>query len=466
MADLLPLPLHSYRTATDSSARLVNCFAEAAPEGAKGPLTLRRAPGIASLAAAGQGPGRGTHVMKGVFYCVSGSQLYRVGADGTASSLGTIPGTSPVSMSDNGIQLAIIANGAGYAYSSGGLAQITDPDFTSRHAGMSDFIDNYIVLVDEGTGQFFCSDLTDVTNYDGLDFATAEGAPDDLITLKVDHRAILLVGSESSELWQNASNAEGFPFERIVNGFIEIGGAAKNAIVKQDNSVFWLANDRTFRRLSGSTPVRVSQHGVERKWRNYQRVDDAQCMRYTLDGHLAIAITFPTAGATWIFDCTTNEWHERESYRFEMWDVSGIESVYDKIFVQRASTGEIGILDPETYTEWTQTLRAEWTYQPIYSEGRGVEINRLEMGIETGVGLVTGQGADPRITLEISEKGGREGTFESCSTRSIGAQGEFNERVNWDGLGTSDDPVFRASLSDPVPLTVWDTKIDAKGMKI
>lgn len=465
MADLLPLPVHSYRLDTQSSARLVNVFAEVAPEGAKGPITLRRAPGIASFAVCGAGPGRGLHVMKGRLYAVSGSALYRVGASANVDNLGSISGTTPVSMADNGTQLAIVTSGTSYVFD-GGLSAIGDPDFTSRRAGACDFLDNYLVIVEEESGRFFCSDLTDFTNYDALDFATAEGAPDDLVTLRVDHRAILLVGTESSELWQNASAGSGFPFERIANGFIEIGGAAKNGIGKQDNSVFWLANDVTFRRLNGATPTRVSQHGVERAWRLYSRIDDAQCMPYTLDGHLCMAVSFPTAEATWVFNCTTNEWFERESYRFDAWDVSGIAACYGRVFVQRASTGEIGVLDPKTYTEWNQTLRAEWAYQPIYAQGNGVEINRLEMGIETGVGLLSGQGSDPRITLEMSRRGGREGTFKSCGTRAVGAQGEFKTRVHWDGLGTGDDTVIRASYSDPTPLTVWDTKIDAQGLEV
>jgi hypothetical protein len=460
----LPLPIHSYKIDTQSSARLVNTFAEATPQGAKGPVTLRRAPGILPFTTCGSGPGRGLHVMKGALYAVSGAQLYRVGSAADVTALGAIAGITPVSMADNGTQLAIIASGLGYVFASG-LASITDPDFTSRHAGPCDFLDNFLLLVEENSGRFFCSDLADFTNYDALDFATAEGAPDDLLTIKVDHRAALLVGTDTSELWElDTSNGAGFPLTRIANGFIEIGGAAKSGICKQDNSVHWIANDRTFRRLVGATPVRTSQHGVERAWRKYARVDDASCVPYTLDGHLCVVVNFPSAAATWVLDCTTNEWHEREGYRTSAWDVSGIVKCYDKLFVQRASTGEIGILDAQTYTEWNNTLRAEWAYQPIYAQGNGVQLHRLEMGLETGVGLLSGQGSDPRILLELSRSGGREGTFKSFGSRSMGAQGKFKTRVHWDGLGSGNNTVIRASLSDPVPLTIWDTKINAEGL--
>jgi hypothetical protein len=459
MADV-PLPLHSYRIESVSSARLVNTYAEKAPEGSKGPIILRRAPGIASFCACGTGPGRGLHAMAGILYAVSGSKLYRVSSAATTTDLGTIAGSVLVSMTDNATQLAISASHSMYVYD-GALLPVSDPDVPDS-LGKIDFLDNYLIGVREGTGQFVCSALADFTDFDALDFATAEGAPDNLLTLAVDHRAALLVGGKSSEIWENVSAGADFPFTRVPNGFIELGGLSRDGICKQDNSVFWLANDRTLRRLTGATPQRVSQHHVEREWRKYETVTDARCSPYTLDGHLCVAVTFPTADHSWIYDCTTNEWHERESYPTSAWDVCAIVECYGRVFVQRASTGEIGVLDPNVYSEWGSTLRAEWAYQSLYSEGKGIQVHRLEMGIQTGVGLESGQGSNPRIMLERSKLGGRDGTYRPLSARSLGTQGKFKTKVHWDGLGTADDHGFRAWTSDAVPLTVWNTIADAE----
>lgn len=461
---MIPLPIHSYRIDTESTARLVNCYAEAAPKGAKGPVTLRRAPGITPFCQPGFGHGRGLHTMKGVLYGISGNQLYRIASDASAAAQGLVAGTELASMANNGTQLAIIVPGHGYVYS-GGLAEITDSDFTTRRAGVCGFIDNYLALVDEGTGQFICSDLADFSSFDGLDFASAEANPDDLITLAIDHRTIVLVGTNSIELWENNPTGSGFPFQRIINGVVELGGAAKFGIAQQDNSVYWVASDRTFRRLDGVTPVRVSQHGVEVAWRKYARVDDARCFPYSLNGHLAVAVTFPSQQKTWIHDCTTQEWQERESFYQSAWDVSGIAEAYGKIFVQRTSTGEIGILDPDAYTEWGQTLIAQWAYQPIYAGGKNVQIHRIQMGIETGVGLVSGQDAQPRLNLEISRQGGREGSFRPSGSRSLGRQGAYATQVHWDSLGQGRDTVIQARLSAAVPLTVWDTMIEAETLR-
>lgn len=451
------LPFHSYALEDSaSSARLLNCFGEAAPKGAKGPLILRRAPGIPAFCACGVGPGRGLHVMQGVLYAVSGGTLFKVLANGTTVSQGAVPGTRRLFSADNGTQLLLITETAGFVSSGGTTAAITDIDFTSRRAGATAFIDNYAAIVDEGSGQWFITDLADFTNVDGLAFATAEGAPDNLITLAVDHRQVVLVGSDSTELWDN-TGASGFPFERAPNGLIELGGTARHGIVKQDQSVCLLASDRTIRRLQGNTWMRISQHGVERALRNYATVEDCEASAYTLDGHLCTAWNFPSAGKTWLCDHTTQEWHERESYHRQVWDVVDIAEAYGQVFVQRATTGEIGTLSRTAFEEWGQALLAVWTFQSLYNGGQRVTLNRLELGIETGVGLSTGQGSDPRITCQVSKDGGKSFPI-TMPTRSIGAQGKYRQRVHWDRFGDAEDMVIRMELADPVPLTIWDAQ--------
>jgi hypothetical protein len=262
----------------------------------------------------------------------------------------------------------------------------------------------------------------------------------------------VLVGKTSGELWENVGGS-GFPFVRSPNGFFEIGGVGKFAITKQDQSVHWLANDLTLRRLSGNTAQRTSQHGFERAVRTYASTSDCQMFSYNLDGHMCVVIRFPEV-ATWVYDCTTQELHERQTYGRDDWDVSGIAECYGKVFVQRASDGAIGILSKDYYEEFEDTLVASWTYQNI--KGDRQTVDRLEMGIETGVGLVTGQGSDPELSLEVSYDGGRK--YSAMPTRKFGAQGATRTRVHWDRLGSGDNIVFRVSLSDPVPLTLWDTR--------
>jgi len=455
----IPLPIHSYRidSRAANNARLVNCYAEQAPVGGKGPVYLRLAPGVASYAATGAAEGRGLHVMRQTLYAVAGTTLYSV-AGGTATTLGTIPGTGPVFMADNGASLVVVVPGTGaYAWNGSTLAQITDTDFTTRNPGAVDFLDNFLLFVERGSGRFFSSDLADATSYDALLFATAEVAPDDLVTLACNQQEVVLLGQTTGERWYNAGTS-GFAFARIPGGSFELGCLAEHSVFKLDNTIGWLASDLTARMLRGAVPQRISQHGVESAWRSYSRVDDCKAFTYTHDGHLCAVLTFPTAGATWVYDATTNEWHERETYGADGWSISDAAQVGETTYVQNSETGAIGTLSASTFTEFGDTLRFEATFEGVQQENARLFFSRLELLCEVGQGLITGQGSDPRVTLEMSNDGGR--TWHTLPTRTLGAIGEYMTRVKWDGLGSARHRVFRLSGSDPVPFTMWGANLD------
>lgn len=465
----LQLPVHSYQHTSRpvGCERLVNCFAEVAPPEGKAPTALLRSPGTVSYNA-GAAIGRGAFNWNETLYVVEGTHLYSISSGGLSGgsidkiNWGTIDGSNRVSFGVTPTQLVICASPNAYVFDGTTVTQITDADYTSRGGAQVVSIDGYVVFREPNTGRFFASDLNNASSYNALSFATAEGYPDNIIGMIVDHRQIVLGGSQSIELWSNVGTSP-FPFARDANGFIEIGCAAGDSFAKADNSIFWLANDLTVRRLAGYTPQRVSQHGVELAIGSYDTVSDAFGFGYTQNGHIFYVLTFPTEGHTWVLDVTTGEWHERESFGADYWKPICAVPVYNKIFVQHSSTGNIGYLDTDTYTEMSDgggagTLRSEWTYGSVYDSGRRTFHSNLSVLVETGVGLTSGQGSDPEIMLDVSDDGGR--TWRAMTNKKMGEIGQYRKRVQWPRLGSSRDRVYRNAVSDPVKVTVSDAQLE------
>lgn len=442
------LPVASYAQPSRSPQRLVNVYAQAST-GSKGPVELIGAPGIAPFATL-TGVGRGLFVMRGTLYAVAGQTLYKIDETGSPTTLGALPGSEKLQFAGNGVQI-VFSNK--YLYSNSTVAAITDPDLPALSA--IDYIDGYVVWAESGTQRWGCSELYDGATYDGLDFASAEAWPDDIVTLKVDHRQVILFGQESTEIWWNSGAGAGFPFERLAGGYLEYGCLARLGVVKQDNSVFWLANDRTVRRLTGQTPVRVSQHGVEERIAGYARVDDCEAFPYTWDGHLFCVFRFPSAGACWVFDVTTNEWHERVTYDSTTWDVVDAAHCYGKVFVQSGTTGAVGSLSDSVYTEFGGVLRREWTYPQVYDTNRRLVHAELELVARTGDAPL---GQVPAVLLEVSDDGGN--TWTLLPPRELGRTGEYRHLVRWSRLGQARDRVYRMSVDDAtVPVRVLDTTL-------
>jgi hypothetical protein len=461
----LPVASSRHRSPPASTSRLVNAMVEALPPDAKTPSVLVRAPGVSQWGTCGTGPIEGLHADHGLLYAVSGGGFYSITSGATATFRGAVGSSAEIDMDSNTTAVVIVSPPLAYSYTPGTttFAAISDSDFTARGAGDVEHLDGYMLFREPSTGRFFASDLNSVSAYDSLMFATAEGSPDALVGLKVDHRNAVLFGEKTVELWEN-TGASGFPFERMINGLVEIGCINGKTVAKGDNSVWWVADDYTVRRLEGMTPMRVSHHPLE-KWLLDATLASMRGYFYSLEGHLCYVLTAPEG--CWVFDVTTQQWHERATYDETSWNWANPVRFAGKVLVGSTDSNVIGELDPEYYYELGETLRMEWTYQPVYAEGARAFHDRLDLIIETGVGLTSGQGSAPEVMLSFSDDGGR--TWVNLPNRSLGAIGAYTTRVFWAGLGScasAHGRVYRAAVSDPVRVAITDTILTVRGGRL
>jgi len=467
------LPLGSYKMPMPaaSSRRLVNAYAEQPPpDNPRGqPVWLKRAPGIAAWADTEETECRGAIVMGGVPYVVAGSSVYSASSNGTLTAMtgDAVTGTGPVKLATNGTMFVICpGNGDGFSCDGSTVSEITDATFTDGGGADPVFVDGYLVFRRPGTARFFNTGLN-VLTFNALDVATAEGAPDDLVSLIANHRELILAGSDSVERWYNAGNSPGSPFSRSPSGFHELGCAAGNSLANQDHTAFMLANDRTVRRLADNWQ-RVSQHAIESIIQRMAQISDCIALPYRQEGHHFVAFTFRNAGRTLVLDVNTGEWHERESridtVSLGYWRPAFIVEAYGRQIVGDTQSGKLGILDPDTHEEWGEPQVVEAVFQPAYGEGRNILHREFRLGVTPGQGTPTGQGYDPQVTLFRSNDGGN--TFQSLGLRPLGKMGEYAKRhCRWGGLGTSDKRVYKVQFSDPVPMMLLDAQVEVEGAR-
>jgi hypothetical protein len=306
------------RSVNAADARMVNLFPEVIPEGGKEPAFLNRAPGLKLLANMGDGPIRGLWQFGGYGYAVSGEVLYKIDSLWNVFPLGTVSGSSgPVSMSDNGTQLFVACNGPSFIYNSLTLQfkQIDDPDFPG--AVTVGYLDGYFVFNEPNSQRIWITSLQDGTSIDPLDFASAEGSPDGLVSILVDHREAWLFGTNSVEVWYDSGAAD-FPLSPVQGAFNEVGCIAAFSVAKLDNGIFWLGADARGKgivyRANGYTAQRVSTHAVEWQIQQYGNLSDAVAYTYQQDGHPFYVLIFPSANTTWVYDVATSLWHERAAF--------------------------------------------------------------------------------------------------------------------------------------------------------
>ena len=482
------------RSVNAAAARMVNLFPEIVPEGGMEPAFLQRCPGLKLQQTIGDGPIRGlwAHQTRGEdFYVVSGSEVYKLtGLTSTPIKLGDVTGTGPVSIADNGTQIFFACNPDAFIYdeSNDTFSQVTDPDFPG--AVTVGYLDGYFVFNEPSSQKIWVTQLYDGFQVEPLDFASAEGSPDGVVGVFVDHRECWVFGTDSTEVWYDAGGAD-FPLAPIQGAFNEIGCVAPHSIAKMDNTVFWLGCDARGQgiiyRAIGYNAQRVSTHAIEWRIQNYTNMSDAVAYTYQQDGHAFYVISFPEADETWVFDASTGAWHQRSSYTARAATEGAFESTafettafYWASFVNPSSTtgqfsrhrsncqcnfnGNIVVGDYDNGNVYTfdldvhddagvaqRWLRA-WRALPTGQNNLKRTIQHsLQLECETGVGIPDGIGSDPQAMLRWSDDGGH--TWSNEHWASMGKIGGTGTRVIWRRLGATlklRDRVYEVSGSDPV----------------
>lgn len=437
---------------------LINLYPEKAPPDARVPFFLKSTPGQKLFTTIGTGPIRGLKTMKGVLYAVSGTKLFKVASASGATELGDVGGTGPVMIEGNGHQLAVLSSKVLFVYNvqTENFDQVTDPDFPG--ALTMTWLDGFnIFSFPDDSGQWGYSAIYDATDYDALDYATAEALPDRLIRIINHKRLLYLMGWESVEVWYNSGAAD-LPFERIGSGVVEYGCYAPHSVAKLDDGLFFLASDGEVKRLDGMAATRISTHAIETAIEGYRAPDEATAFAYTSQGHKFYVLNFEEA--TWVYDASIDLWHQRQTYLKKRWEVDHYTFAYRKHLVGDIANGNIYELDHETYTDNGNVIVREAVSPPLQSVTDQPETYaNLELDMETGVGLPEGQGANPKIVLTYSKDSGR--TWSNDWETNIGKQGEYFHRAKWQGsLGSADVMVLRVRISDPVPISIYAVKAE------
>ena len=448
---------YSARSLIANAQRCVNLYVEANPPDSAAPFTFYGTPGRKLWSTLPTYPVRYMdEVSNGDLFAVGGSTLYHYlgGAWAELATLETY--TGPVYAADNGTSV-VFTDGTTTAPTVN-LSTYATGYMSGEGWYGSDFVefmDGFFIFNRPGTQQFYCTAAYDLT-LDALDFASAESVPDKLVRIIRDHNEIWMFGTKSIEVF--GSSGDSFPFARISGATQEMGCAAPHSVCRMDNSLFWLGaderGDAMFWRAQGYQPGRISMHPLEEEMRSYARIDDAFAYSYQQSGHSFYVVTFPTAGKTWAYDASTQQWGER-AYRA---DTNRLERVRDNchVFHERKhlvgdhETGDIYELDLDTYTDNGAPIERIKSFQHMTSDNVRQFFDSLTLDMQAGVG--NSADSDPQVSLRWSDDGGN--TWSTMLTASLGQVGQFASKPNFNRLGMGRSRVFEVSMAVDGPVAL------------
>lgn len=429
-----------------NSARMVNCYLE--PVGSE--MVIKSVLGMDPVDdgsgggfVVGSGTVRAMEEINNTLYVVQGGVLYRVlilasvSSDGTTTTtsgiaqvLGSVSDSVQTSISSNDGNITVTAGANYYLWDGTTLSQPTFGAFSSFSS--VSYIGGLTVLT--GGNQIQWSDIYDPDTLDGLSFGTADAFDGSIVRGMTIGGRYWVFKDRSIETWYQ----NGADLAPIAGAAIEYGLLAYNLLAKIPNGAFFVSSEGKVMILSGSQPQPISSRGVETAIANDT---PSRCFHYQDEGHDFLVICFEGRPA-WVYDLGTGLWHERaEGPTQEPWSA-----------VQAAKTGSrwFAITDDGSLSYLARTnidganpLIRQVTTKTLRSDGNRFRLSRFE--VEGRVGR-SDLGRDAIVELEMSRDAGE--TWTDPKPRSMGAQGNYNQRMVWRSLGQFREGTARLTWSD------------------
>lgn len=455
-----------YSKAADAQ-RSINLYTEILGPRSKSPKALYGTPGRRIFCALPEGPSRCIYTIKQLpprsdrVFVVSGTKFYEIFATGLYNEIGTVVNDDlHASIAENPTQLFIASGKYGYIYNK--QSGVFTGPIANVSPSSADFLDGFFIAYIDNSQDFQISDPNNGLIWDPSNFGTASGSPDNIVATLPDHKTLWQFGSGSIQVFYNSGAAD-FPFESVPAGFIEQGTIAARSPVKLDNSVFWVGGDvrggGIVFRADGYRPSRISNHAIEDIIRNMTNISSLWAYGYQEDGHSFYVINSPDDNVTIVYDVATDEWHERGTWRPDLDRYLADRAIthtfgFNKHLVGNNTDGTIYESSIDIYMDDTLLIRRLRRAPYLSDEMKWTRHKRLNIDVDPGVGLVSGQGSDPQMSLRWSDTVCR--TWSNERTTSIGKIGEDTRRAVFNRLGKARSRSYEMTFSDPCKLVVLD----------
>lgn len=482
-----------------SPQRTINWYVEIYDDGTenkdtKSPKAMMPCPGGVLAATISPDP---LNTCRGLYYSSSGSApnyaprlygcwgstVYRFDTNfAVAHAIGTVSNNGePVVMTDNGFDFVLVDGESMYSYplnaqdDAGTWATVELPYVPGSSTEKVKpthvcFLGQRLIINNRfgNTWHFSQLGLTTFDTIGNLDFYSAESSSDPISGLRVVNATLWIFGYRSIEMYRSSDNQDD-PYSYVGGSATQVGIKAPKSLATVNDKVFWLAGsdvgvDAVYMG-SGTSMERVSTMGIEDQIVSCSQREQAIGWSYANNGNTFYVLSFVYSNRTFVYDASGKTWHERLARNINSgeWLVYPYQwGVYanNKIYAGTINGSALAYLDDNSTYDWDGAQIVRQRVSPIYWNQLN-PVTMKEITIDCQVGMtpqLVSLGSDPQIMLEVSKDSGY--TYGNIKQKSLGKQGNYRKVVRWNALGIGRNIVLRITVSDPVPIAIYQARLD------
>lgn len=393
---------------------------------------LRPSDGIVNIGAA-TGEARGGISWNGELYRVMGTNLVKITREGTTTTIGLIPGSGQVIFDYGFDRLAIAADGKLFYLVGNVLSQVTDPDLGTVLDVT--WLDGYFVATD---GEFLVvTELNDPSSVNPLKYGSSEADPDRINSVMRIRNELYAINRHTIEVFDNVGG-DLFPFQRIEGGQIQKGALGTHTSCVFQDTIACLGSGRNeppaVYLATNAQTTKISTRDIDHVLARFSESVLSECLVESVVGLGKACLYIHLPDRALVFDSNATQetgqpvWYILTSALTTEWGrykAKDFVWCYDKWNVADPTDARFGYITESRSDHWGVPIRWEFGTLMLYNEGRGAQVQALELVSLTGRNAF---GTDPTISTEYSVDGV---TWSQPKFIHVGGPGNRLKRLVW-----------------------------------
>jgi hypothetical protein len=426
------------------------------------------------LTISGSTPVRGIFGTQSQFWQAQDNVITSYNSAGNTQFFGNIGTKSGhVSFNVNQSQMIAVDGAGGYIMNrnTGTFTKISDANFPNGARTVA-FLSGFFICEAPNSPSFFVSALND-----GLTWTFAGGVPatasafqepENLLACDALDGNLILFCQTHGEFWQN-TGASPQPFAIIPSATFTYGLAAIFSRQQVGDSIIFLAQDQSggihLAQIVGYQVRIISDSDFSYIVGQFPMVSDAVGLTYSANGHAMYQVSFPSASRSFLYDTKTDLMSETQTGLTTAFAQrhTGQYSAYfaGQSIISDYVAPQLYTMDPNTFTDNGVVSPREIETKHISPEFNVFTVDAVYLDMETGSGALN---QNPQVMMQVSKDEGH--TWGVERWKSLGNQGEYLTRMQWDRWGSSSNAkrsmVFRIRMTDPAKFIIAEGAMELR----
>jgi len=419
----------------------------------------------------GSGPTiRAQYVFKDEMYVVSGDSVYRLDSGLVPNEIGQITtSTGYVGIASNETQVAFV-DGAKIWIWDTVASSFTEPTSTFVPPNPSDVtsLDGYLIVIREGTSEWFLSELNNGLNWEDADnvarkalFLSIKG--DVLRGIQNVNGHIFLFGDFSIRIWFDAGRSGNIPFREIPNILYEHGLASKASLAQEFGLLVYLSKNKNGLdgvkvSVQGATPQNISTQSINILLEDeFGDGSDAQGFLYRERGDVFYQLSSSTADKTLLYNFSSKEWSILEENDGR--HIGATHAFFNnKHYIGGYNVPRIYDYAHEYTSNGLNSIKIQLIGPEIEFPGyEKFKVSQFQLQIVPGLGKTVEPNIYPQVFLALSRDGGI--TFGNFVKLNSGEAGNYQRRLRWRQLGDMRSFVPKLEYFNDIPFFIKNASI-------